>query len=104
MSQLTNFSFKFRNLRFIRHILSILDEFEEELVEVSQNIDALVSWVHVVTDEHEVIINFKSSILTHNQANLGVLARFRVSPRDRAKLDERGRSHILVVDHDAELY
>ena len=54
------------------------DELEVELIEISLNINTLHVLVIPIVDQHEVIVDFPASILTHHNANIVAFVRFNI--------------------------
>ena len=89
MSDLSNLVFEVIPRCILVDFVRVLNEFENELIKVSFDIDALQLWIDILVDEHKVRVDLKSTILTHYYSDLIALLCLRVYFCDRAILNQR---------------
>ena len=78
MWQVSNLALQILLGRPICDLISIFGELEEELIEVSRNIDALTPWVVKLIHQDEVRIKFYPTIFAHDKTHLVLLIRFSI--------------------------
>ena len=89
MPDLSNLVFEVISRCILVDFVRVLNEFENELIKVSFDIDALQLWINILVDEHKVRVDLKSTILTHNYSNLIALLCLWVNFCYRTILDQR---------------
>lgn len=88
MAGLSNFILERSRVWMLVNCMRVQHELEVELVKVCFNVDALLFRVHILTDKHEVRVDFKSAIFANNNANLVAFASWLVNFRYRSILKQ----------------
>ena len=74
MTNLANLVIKLAKICLSGDMVCILDKFKVELVEVCLDVNTLKLRVDILVDQHEVTVDFKSTVLTQDDPNAIVLA------------------------------
>ena len=70
MSDLSNLELEALLQLSLIDFVRFLNELENELIEVSFDIDALQLWIDILIYKHKVRVDLKSSVFAHNYSNL----------------------------------
>ena len=71
------------------HKMRVFDELEEELIEVSLDVDALHPRIIVLADQNVVRVDLEAAILASDYANVVALSRLAIRLDDVLILDQR---------------